>query len=46
VALLGLTGAQDYARGLHQEALDALAPLGRRASRLGALAQMLVQRSY
>jgi farnesyl diphosphate synthase len=46
VALLGLTGAQDYARGLHQEALDALAPLGGRASRLGALAQMLVQRSY
>lgn len=46
VALLGLTGAQDYARGLHQEALDALTPLGERASRLGDLARMLVQRSH
>ena len=46
VSLLGLSGAQDYARGLHDEAVRALAPLGGRADRLLALAQALVVRSH
>ncbi|MEN9759167.1 MAG: hypothetical protein RL676_316 [Pseudomonadota bacterium] len=46
VSLLGLSGAQDYARGLHDQATRALAPLGSRADRLLDLAQALVVRSH
>jgi len=46
VALLGLSGAQGYARGLHQQAVDALAPLGARSHRLSALAHTVVSRSH
>lgn len=46
VSLLGLTGAQEYARGLHTRAVAALAPLGGRAEMLVALAQALVQRTH
>jgi farnesyl diphosphate synthase len=46
VSLLGLTGAQDYARGLHTRAVAALAPLEGRAEMLIALAQALVQRTH
>ena len=46
VSLLGLTGAQDYARDLHTRAVAAVAPLGGRAEMLVALAQALVQRTH
>ena len=46
VALLGLSGAQGYARGLHQQAVDALAPLGARSHRLSALAHTVVSRTH
>lgn len=46
VALLGLSGAQGYARGLHQQAVDALAPLGSRSHRLRALAHTVVSRTH
>lgn len=46
VSLLGLMGAQDYARNLHTRAVAAVAPLGGRAEMLVALAQALVQRTH
>jgi farnesyl diphosphate synthase len=46
VALLGLTGAQGYARALHQQALTAVAPLGGRGARLQELAQALLERNH
>ena len=46
VALLGLSGAQGYARGLHQQAVEALAPLGSRSHRLRALAHTVVSRTH
>lgn len=46
VALLGLTGAQDYARALHDQAIAALAPLGAQAKRLEDLANALVERTH
>jgi len=44
--LLGLSGAQGYARGLHQQAVEALAPLGSRSHRLRALAHTVVSRTH
>lgn len=46
VALLGLTGAQDYARALHDQAIAALGPLGPQAKRLEDLANALVERTH
>jgi farnesyl diphosphate synthase len=46
VALLGLEGAQGYARDLHREALVALEPLGGRAHALRGLARALVERTH
>ncbi|MBU3724228.1 MAG: polyprenyl synthetase family protein [Burkholderiaceae bacterium] len=46
VALLGLEGARGYARGLHQEAIEALAPFGGRADRLRELAHALIERTH
>lgn len=46
VGLLGLAGAQGYARGLHQEAIAALAPFGNRAARLRELAHTLIERTH
>ncbi len=46
VALLGLTGAQDYARALHDQAIAALGPLGAQAKRLEDLANALVERTH
>ncbi len=46
VALLGLKGAQGYARDLHQRALEAIAPLGGRGARLQELAQALLERTH
>jgi farnesyl diphosphate synthase len=46
VALLGLAGAQDYARGLHQSAIAELAAFGPRADRLREVAQALLGRSH
>ena len=46
VGLLGLEGAQGYARGLHQEAIAALAPFGSRADRLRELAHALIERTH
>ncbi len=46
VALLGLEGAQGYARDLHRQALAAIAPLGSRADALRGLAQALVERTH
>ncbi len=46
VALLGLQGAQGYARDLHEQALSALKPLGARADALRGLANALVERTH
>lgn len=46
VALLGLAGAQDYARGLHQSAIAELAAFGPRADRLREVAQALLGRTH
>jgi farnesyl diphosphate synthase len=46
VALLGLNGARDYAKHLHQEAADLLAPLGPKADMLRELARLLVERTH
>lgn len=46
VALLGLTGAQGYARDLHHRAIAAIAPLGGRAARLEQLAGVLLNRKH
>nr|RNF58274.1 geranyl transferase [Acidithiobacillus sulfuriphilus] len=45
VTLLGLSGAQDYARRLLEEALAALLPWGAEADHLRALARLIVERS-
>lgn len=45
VTLLGLPGAQDYARRLLEEALAALLPWGAEADHLRALARLIVERS-
>lgn len=45
VTLLGLAGAQDYARRLLEEALAALLPWGAEADHLRALARLIVERS-
>ncbi len=46
VALLGLEGARDYARGLHQRAIAELAPFGGRPGRLLELASALIERTH
>jgi farnesyl diphosphate synthase len=46
VALLGLRGAQGYARDLHERALAALEPLAGRADSLRGLAHALVKRTH
>jgi farnesyl diphosphate synthase len=46
VGLLGLSGAQGYARALHDQAIAALAPLGPSAKRLEDLANALVERTH
>jgi farnesyl diphosphate synthase len=47
VGLLGLKGAQDYARGLHEQAIQSLHPFGDdRAAMLRMLASTLVQRTH
>lgn len=46
VGLLGLDGARDYARRLHQEAADLLTPLGGRAGMLRELARAMVERTH
>ena len=46
VALLGLAGAQDYARGLHQSAIAELAAFGPQADRLREVAQALLGRTH
>lgn len=46
VALLGLNGAKDYARRLHQEAADLLEPLGQKSGMLRDLARLLVERTH
>jgi farnesyl diphosphate synthase len=47
VGLLGLEGAQDYARGLHERAVGALEPLGaERSATLRMLARALVDRAH
>lgn len=46
VALLGLAGAQDYARGLHQSAIAELSAFGPRADRLREVAQALLGRTH
>ena len=46
VALLGLAGAQDYARGLHESAIAELAAFGPRADRLREVAQALLGRTH
>ncbi|MGC8504091.1 MAG: polyprenyl synthetase family protein [Acidithiobacillus sp.] len=45
VTLLGLAGAQDYARRLLEEALAAILPWGVEADHLRALARLIVERS-
>jgi len=45
VTLLGLAGAQDYARRLLEEALAAILPWGAEADHLRALARLIVERS-
>ncbi|MBZ9558449.1 MULTISPECIES: farnesyl diphosphate synthase [Modicisalibacter] len=45
-ALLGLDGAQDRARALLDEALEALAPLGEAAAPLAGLARYMIEREY
>ncbi|MGD9788208.1 MAG: polyprenyl synthetase family protein [Sulfuricellaceae bacterium] len=46
VTLLGASAAKQMAADLHRDALDALAPFGDRAKRLGQLAAYIIQRSY
>ena len=46
VTLLGASAAKQMAADLHRDALDALAPFGGRARRLGQLAAYIIQRSY
>jgi farnesyl diphosphate synthase len=46
VTLLGASAAKQMAADLHRDALDALAPFGDRARRLGQLAAYIIQRSY
>ncbi len=46
VALLGLEGAQGYARDLHARALSAIEPLGSRADALRGLANALLTRTH
>lgn len=45
-ALLGLDGAREHARTLHQEALDSLEALGIEADPLRWLATYIVERAY
>ncbi|QQS55738.1 MAG: (2E,6E)-farnesyl diphosphate synthase [Candidatus Competibacteraceae bacterium] len=45
-ALLGLDGAREHARALHQEALASLEPLGAEADPLRWLATYIVERAY
>lgn len=45
-ALLGLDGAREHARALHQEALASLGPLGSEADPLRWLATYIVERVY
>lgn len=46
VSLLGLAGARDKLAQLHATALDALAPFGKRAQALRALADFIVARTH
>ena len=45
-ALLGLDGAREHARLLHQEALASLQPLGSKAEALRWIASYIVERAY
>ena len=45
-ALLGLDGAREHARGLHEEALASLQPLGPKAEPLRWIASYIVERTY
>src|SRR5699024_8949270 len=45
-ALLGLDGARDHARQLHEAALAALTPLGGTADHLRAIAQRIIERDH
>lgn len=44
VSILGLEEAKDYAETLHQKAMKAIQPLGPRAERLRALADLIIRR--
>ncbi len=46
VSLLGLEGAQQKAQQLHQQALDALVPLGSAATRLQDIAHYIIDRQH
>ena len=46
VSLLGLQEAKEYARELHQDAINALAPFGERARRLTELADFICHRNF
>lgn len=46
VSLLGVSGATDFAAQLHQEACDALLPLGKRSEYLRGLADFIVKRAH
>jgi farnesyl diphosphate synthase len=46
VSLLGMQGARDMAKGLHQEALETLAEFGNAALRLRELADFIVLRKF
>jgi len=46
VSLLGLAGAQGYARDLHEQALAALRPLGPKAGRLEQVTRALLARTH
>ncbi len=46
VSLLGLTGAQSKAKQLHQEALEALLPMGDSASHLIDIANYIIERRH
>src|SRR5579871_4826134 len=45
-AIIGIEASQEWARRLHAQALDSLAPLGSRADLLRALADWLLARHY
>jgi farnesyl diphosphate synthase len=46
VTILGLTRAKEFARELHADALDSIAPFGEAGQRLTQLADFITQRSF